>query len=337
MQSCDGIVGILLILAICISVPAAAQRSNAPQATVASGAPEPYIVVLGVAQDGGYPHAGCRRACCEAAWGDASLRRGVACVAIVDPVSGQRWIIDATPDFPEQLRALDDLAPLATQAGATGAGAAPGPGLAGILLTHAHIGHYTGLMHLGREVLGARGVPVYAMPRMREFLAKHGPWDQLVRLGNIELRPLAAGQPVALNERLTATPIVVPHRDEYSETVGFRIAGPRRSVLYVCDTDKWEEWSAPIETLLGQVDVAYLDGTFYAEGELPGRSMAEIPHPFIQESLRRFAPLAPEERAKIRFIHLNHTNPALRAGGEARRQIERAGLRVAEVGERTPL
>ena len=286
----------------------------------------PYLVVLGTAQDGGYPQTGCKKACCAPAWRDPSLRSGVSCVAIVDPASGERWMVDATPDFREQLRALDEIAPPSAT-----------PGLAGILLTHAHIGHYTGLMHLGREVLGARGVPVYAMPRMREFLSHHGPWDQLVRLGNIELRPLEADQPVKLNEQVTVTPILVPHRDEYSETVGFLIEGPAQSVLYISDIDKWQRWDRSIEEFIARVDVAYLDGTFYAEGEIPGRSMAQVPHPFISESMQRFDALPPAERAKIRFTHLNHTNPALHADSEARRAIERAGYRVAVSGEQVKL
>jgi pyrroloquinoline quinone biosynthesis protein B len=281
--------------------------------------------VLGIAQDGGYPQAGCRRDCCAAAWRDSSQRRGVSCVALLDPASGQRWMLDATPDFRRQLRMLDEMAPPTNV-----------PGLDGILLTHAHIGHYTGLMHLGREVLGGSKIPVYAMPRMSRFLTSNGPWDQLVRLENIELCPLDADRVLALNPRLTITPLLVPHRDEYSETVGFRIDGPRHSVLYIPDIDKWERWDRDIEQLVADVDAAFLDGTFFADGEI-GRSMAEIPHPFIVESMRRFESLPPEHRAKIHFIHMNHTNPALRAKTDARRQVERAGFRIAKVGDRVEL
>ena len=278
----------------------------------------PFLVVLGNAQDGGYPQAGTPPG---PAW-DPALRRFASSLAIVDPASGERWILDATPDFRDQLHLLDRVAPAATV-----------PGLDGIFLTHAHVGHYTGLIHLGREIIGARGVPVHAMPRMAAFLSSHGPWDQLVRLENIELRPLADGVPVRLNERLTVTPFVVPHRDEYSETVGFRIEGPTRTALYLPDIDKWERWDAEgtrIEDVLADVDVAYLDGTFFADGEIPDRAMAEIPHPFVVETLARFADAPAPVRARIRFIHLNRTNPALHPGSEARERIEAAGLRVAE-------
>jgi len=290
-------------------------------------APLPFTVVLGVAQDGGAPQAGCRKPCCADRWDDPDRRRLVASLAIVDPESGQRWLIDATPDFPYQLRRLDGVAPPTSN----------GPPLDGILLTHAHIGHYTGLMHLGREVMGANGFPVFAMPRMLRFLRTNGPWSQLVELGNIELKPLTENTPVRLNERLRVTPIRVPHREEYSEVVGFRVDGPRRSVLWVPDVDKWSRWARPVEELIADVDVAYLDGTFFADGEISGRSMAEVPHPFITESLRRFARLPADERARIRFVHLNHTNPVLELQSPERARVVDAGMKVAEEGETVDL
>jgi len=247
----------------------------------------PYTIVLGIAQDGGYPQAGCERPDCVAAWNNPKLQRHVASLGIVDPSTNERWIIDATPDFPSQLHIL-------------------GGKVTGILLTHAHIGHYLGLAHLGREVLGAHDVPVYAMPRMRAFLEHNGPWDQLVRLHNIDIRPLEGGVAVKLNANITITPLVVPHRDEYSETVGFIVKGPARSILWLPDIDKWEKWPTRIEDVIARVDVAYIDGTFFDASELPGRNLSEIPHPTMRESMQRLKP------AKIRFIHLNQSNPALR-------------------------
>ncbi len=299
-----------------------------PVVQVPSPAP-PFAVVLGIAQDGGYPQAGSGE---SAAWDDPAQRRLVACLGLVDPQSGERFLVDATPDFPLQLHRLDELAPPPA--------AAQPPGLAGILLTHAHVGHYAGLLHLGREVMGAQGVPVYAMPRMEAFLRGNGPWELLVRLGNIALRPLAAGVPVRLGARLTATPLLVPHRDEYSETVAYRIAGPRRTLLWLPDIDKWERWDAQgthLETVLAGVDVAYVDGTFFADGELPGRPMAEVPHPFVRETLARLAALPAAERAKVRFVHLNRTNPLVRDDAAARREVAAAGMAVAREGEREEL
>lgn len=294
----------------------------------------PFVCVLGIAQDAGFPQAGCRKECCREAWQNPELRQHATSLSVCDPISGQGWILDCTPDFKDQLRMMEQL---------PGNGVADGDSnaaniqLRGIFLTHAHIGHYAGLIHLGREVMGASSVNVYAMPRMQQFLTTNGPWDQLVSLNNIQLQQLIADQPVKLNERLSITPILVPHRDEYSETVGFVIAGPNRKVLYIPDIDKWSRWERNIEQLVSTVDVAYLDGTFFGNGEIPGRDLSQIPHPFIQESLQRFSKVPAEVRERIRFIHLNHTNPALKATSAARKIIGENGCGVAKQGERTPL
>lgn len=186
----------------------------------------PFLLVLGVAQDGGHPQPGCTRTCCA----EGSARHLASSLAVVDPAAGARWLVDATPAFPEQVARL--------------AAAAAGP-LSGILLTHAHIGHYTGLQYLGREVMGTRGLPVHAMPRMAAYLANNGPWSQLVALGNIEL---AVASEVALSPSVRATALVVPHRDELSETVAWRIAGPTRSALWLPDIDRWESWARASRT-----------------------------------------------------------------------------------------
>jgi pyrroloquinoline quinone biosynthesis protein B len=282
---------------------------------VAFRAAAQFTIVLGVAQDGGYPQSGCNRDDCVQAWHDPRLRMRVASLGIVDPESGQRWIIDATPDFGSQLRTLEEVAPRRKDA----------PLLDGILLTHAHIGHYLGLAQLGREVLGAKEIRVYAMPRMRGFLEHNGPWDQLVRLKNIEL--VALEQETKLNERIAVTPIRVPHRDEYSETVGFLVKGPQKTILWLPDIDKWEKWDLRLEDVLERVDLAYVDGTFFDANELPGRDLREIPHPTMQETAARLK--GTKLAAKVRFIHLNQSNPLLRK--------PRSGFTVAKDGERQPL
>jgi pyrroloquinoline quinone biosynthesis protein B len=307
-----------------------AQPIGAPTfALQASGVPDaqlpqdrPLLIVLGIAQDGGAPQAGCLRPCCADAWSDPTLRHDRTCLALVDPRRPSRWLFECTPDFPAQLHLLNRYMPPQVT-----------PDLAGIFLTHAHIGHYTGLMYLGRESIGASGIPVHAMPRMREFLTRNGPWNQLVRLKNIELRPLEADRPVQLGADLHVTPLVVPHRDEFSETVAFRIKGPSRTALFLPDIDKWDRWERPINDVIASVDVAFVDGCFFSEGELPGRDMSQIPHPTIRESMRLMSVLGAEHRNKVHFIHLNHTNPALRPDSEASREIAHAGFRVARKGD----
>lgn len=327
VRSFCGFVVALLAALICVA-PAPELRAQAMAAAAASKPKPaaPYLVVLGIAQDGGAPQAGYPQ---EPGWHDPAMRRFATCLALVDAATGSRWLFDATPNFPEQLQKLDEISPLPQR-----------PGITGIFLTHAHIGHYTGLMFLGKEVLGAKDVPVYAMPRMQQFLRENGPWSQLVKLDNIELRPLADGVPVTLEAGLTVTPLLVPHRQEFSEVVGFRIEGASKKVLFIPDIDSWEQWDAAgtrIEDEIAKVDVAYLDGTFFANGEIPGRDMSAFPHPFIRTSLERFAKLPAFARAKVRFIHLNHTNRALWAGTAERQEVEAAGFRIAEEGERIPL
>jgi len=278
-------------------------------------------VVLGIAQDGGVPHIGCVQELCVRARQDPARRERVACLGLV--AGEKRFLVDATPDLPSQIESLNAGRTLVDRARPVD----------GILLTHAHIGHYTGLMYLGREALGARGVPVYATRRMAAFLRTNGPWSQLVTLGNIELREIEAGRPFSLAEGLSATALEVPHRDEWSDTVAFRIEGSGRRLLYLPDIDKWEKWGRRLEDELKQIAVALLDGTFESETELPGRSLLEIPHPLVGETVGR---LSGKTRADVRFIHMNHTNRLL-SDEATRRALEERGFRVARDGEEIPL
>lgn len=277
----------------------------------------PFLTVLGIAQDGGFPHAQCEKDCCREVWDQLDQRKMVSCLALVDPESGKSWMFDATPDFRDQWHILEH--DLNTE-------------LSGIFLTHAHIGHYTGLMHLGREVVSTDRMPVYAMPRMKEYLKTNGPWSQLVQLNNIDIRELKNDSAVVLNEKFEVVPLKVPHRDEYSETVGFVIRGANNSALFIPDINKWDLWEKSIAEEVKKVDYAFLDGTFYQNGEIQGRDMSEIPHPFIEESIRLFEDLPEEEKAKIHFIHFNHTNPVLQPGSPARSEIRSAGMKVAFEG-----
>ena len=275
----------------------------------------PYAVVLGIAQDGGAPHAGCTKICCADRWEIPGKKFRVSCLGIVDPQTKEVWMIDSTPDFPQQLNDL-------TQNGRYK--------LMGIFLTHAHIGHYTGLMHLGREVMGAKEIPVYAMPRMKEFLETNGPWNQLVSLQQIILKPITKNIDVNLNERISITPFTVPHRDEYSETVGFQVSGLTSKLVFIPDIDKWDKWGKNINEVIKDNDYVLVDGTFFGQGEIPNRNMAEIPHPSIEESMDYFSVLSGENKSKIFFTHLNHTNPALNSNSIHREKIIRNGYNIAQ-------
>ena len=273
-----------------------------------------YIQVLGVVQDAGYPHIGCEKDCCKVVSpGDYF----VSCLGLVDKTNNKRYLFDATPDIHNQINLLEKF-PEANL-------------IDGIFLTHAHIGHYTGLMYLGREGLGGKNIMVYALKRMARFLTKNGPWDQLVKLNNISIQTISNKEFVKLSDNIFVIPIKVPHRDEYSETVGYKIIGKSKKILFIPDIDKWDEWKKSIIEEVKLVDYAFIDGTFYNGTEL-NRDMREIPHPSIEETLQLFSTQPLAERNKIYFIHINHTNPILTNKNGIRDLVESLGFNIAERG-----
>ena len=278
----------------------------------------PYVVVLGIAQDGGAPHAGCEKSCCIELW-ESGKKEKVSSIGIVNPLTKQSWLFDATPDFPSQYRILTEN---------------HNTELVGIFLTHAHMGHYTGLLHLGREVMGKKNVPVYVMSRMKRFLETNGPWNQLVTLKNINLKLIENNKDIKIGEQLFIEPFLVPHRDEYSETVGYRIIGKEKSLAFIPDIDKWEKWHGSIFQLVLNTDILLIDGTFYSQNEIPHRNMAEIPHPFIIESMETLSELNSENRNKIHFIHFNHSNPAIKDNSPAYHTIKSKRFNLAREGDR---
>jgi len=299
------------ILLICLYIPTMAQVGNAP-----------YVQILGVAQDGGYPHTGCMKQCCEMAWEHPAMRRYVVSFALVDPISHKWWLFEATPDIKEQLHYFQTLTKGVYNFLPNG-----------IFVTHAHIGHYTGLMALGREVMSTRDVPVFVLPKMKTFLETNGPWSQLVSLHNIALQPLVADSVVHLTDLISVRPFAVPHRDEYSETAGFEIITSGKTYLFIPDINKWEKWDRSIVEEVKAVDIAMVDATFYDAYELPGRNMATVPHPLVTETMELFAQTDSNTKAKIHFIHFNHTNPIL-WDKKKQEDVRKAGYNIAEQGER---
>lgn len=282
-----------------------------------------YMQVLGIAQDAGYPQINCKKECCTPFHKGQKERERVTCMGIVDRKSKKSWLIEATPDIISQWKSLQESCEECQ--------------ISGILITHAHIGHYTGLMQLGREAMGANTIPVYVMPRMKEFLETNGPWSQLVALKNIDLRLLHSETEVQLSENVSIVPLLVPHRDEFSETVGFEVKGPDKKALFIPDIDKWEKWHYSILQKVKETDHLLIDGTFYDTDELPGRDMSEIPHPFIEESVKLFSHLNDEEKNKICFIHLNHSNPLIQNMSEKKIFVEKSGFNIAFDGRQFPL
>lgn len=303
-----------LLLIICVTLPTFAKAKS----------DSAYLYILGVAQDAGYPQAGCYQPHCMPGWENKTLQRGATSIALIDPVAKSKLLFEATPNLPQQLYNLEQEAPSSQYT------------FEGVFLTHAHIGHYAGLMFFGHEAMGSNNIPVYAMPKMAEYLAKNGPWSQLVDYGNISLRGLQHNQALDVNG-ITITPFLVPHRDEFSETVGYLIEGPSKTAVFIPDINKWSVWDTDIAELITQVDYALLDATFFDDGELPGRDMSKVPHPLVTETMQRLGALSTEQRGKVWFIHMNHTNPLLDADSQASKRVRAAGFNITSEGIRLEL
>lgn len=306
------IIAILLIIA-CNS--GKAEKEPPPQKGIS-------LVVLGTLQDGGIPHMGCEKDCCRPYYLKPDPNKKVVSLGLVDHELQEAFLFEATPDISAQWKTLKQYLPENSLA-------APN----GIFLTHAHIGHYSGLMYLGKEAWNSNEVPVYTMPGMKAFLETNGPWDQLVSNRNISLMNLQADEAVNLNSKISVVPFLVPHRDEYSETVGYKIIGPNKSALFIPDIDKWEKWERSIVEAIAEVDYAFLDATFFDAAEINTRDITEIPHPFVVESFELFNTLPGDEKAKVYFIHFNHTNPLVNPKGEAYEMVLEKGFRIAEINQ----
>ncbi len=281
---------------------------------------DPFLVILGTLQDGGSPHIGCEKECCK----KIDSNKKVVSLGLVDKASKKQFIVEASPDITSQIKILNEFSGNKNS-------------VDGILLSHAHIGHYSGLMYLGKEAKNASNIPVYAMPRMKSFLEKNGPWSQLVNLKNIEIKELFDKKEMTLTNRISVIPYQVPHRDEYSETIGFKIIGPNKTALFIPDIDKWEKWEMKIVEMIKEVDYAFIDGTFWDPAEVNNRNITEIPHPLVKESMLKFSQLPSTEKNKIWFIHLNHTNPLLNLTTNEYKDLVKKGFHVAAIKQVFPL
>lgn len=273
-----------------------------------------FIHVLGTAQDGGYPQIGCNDVCCSLAWKDPDLKKYPSSLAVVDESQSKYWIFDITPEVKSQLHLLNSFE----------------CSLSGIFITHAHIGHYMGLINLGLEVMNLKQIPVYVMPRMRDFIMDNTLLNQLVENNNINLISLEADQEVHINNLLSIKPFNVPHRNELSETVGYKIIGKDKTAIYLPDIDSWKNFENKLFSLIETNDILYIDGTFYDKTEISSRDISKIPHPEIKETIKMLSHLSPADRKKIHFIHFNHTNDAIRCKSKIYELILDNGFSISQ-------
>ena len=280
----------------------------------------PFIYILGNVQDAGLPHIGCESKICLDAFNEKK-KHYVTSIALIDKENQEYSLFDVTPNITEQLlmisRDIFDQFILPND----------------IFITHAHIGHYTGLMYFGREALGSKGIKVNVLPRMYDFISNNGPWSQLVKLGNISLNMINFRDNIEIKPNLSVIPIQVPHRDEFSETSAFLIQGPNKAALYLPDIDKWSKWSISLIEILKNVDYAFIDATFYTNDEI-NRDIDEIPHPLVIETMDLLSELPDYHKDKVHFIHMNHTNQMLDPTSDITRNVLNKGFNIARLGEK---
>ena len=276
---------------------------------------KPWMIVLGTIQDAGSPHIGCKKKCCIKLFDKPDKNRQVVSLGILDPENNKSFMIEASPDIAFQMKELNNLSKKSYPDG--------------IFITHAHIGHYTGLMYLGKEAMNLSKFPVYVMPKMKKFLKQNGPWSQLVELNNINLISMEKNLIIQLSSNISIIPFSVPHRNEFSETCGFKIIGPNKKILFIPDIDRWSLWGKDLIKEVEQVDVAIIDGTFYNSDELKTRDINKIPHPFIIDTIKLFKNETQNEKEKIHFIHLNHTNPLLNKNSSEYNNLLKQGYKIS--------
>ncbi len=279
-----------------------------------------YIYILGNTQDAGLPHIGCQHPFCEDNF-DVYEEYYTTSIAVVNSDLKKYILFEATPDITYQLNNLKEnifqefLLPES------------------IYITHAHIGHYTGLMYFGREALGSKNQSVSVLPKMSKFLQTNGPWSQLIEINNIKIKKINFGSSTKELANIQITPFQVPHRDEYSETAGYIIKGKNKKALFIPDIDKWEKWDRDLSQLAKEFDFLLIDATFYDSKEI-NRDISEIPHPLVTETIDLLSGLNLENRSKVYFIHMNHTNMMLDPNSELSKLITSKGFNIARLGQK---
>ncbi|MDC0162963.1 MBL fold metallo-hydrolase [Flavobacteriaceae bacterium] len=279
-----------------------------------------YIYILGNTQDAGLPHIGCQHPFCEDNF-DVYEEYYTTSIAVVNSDLKKYILFEATPDITFQLNNLkrnifhEFLLPES------------------IYITHAHMGHYTGLMYFGREALGSKDLLVRVLPRMSKFLQNNGPWSQLVDINNIKIEEINFESSTNELSNILVTPVQVPHRDEYSETAGYIIEGKNKKALFIPDIDKWEKWDRNLSQLAKDFDFLLIDATFYDSKEI-NRDISEIPHPLVTETIDLLSGLDLKNRNKVYFIHMNHTNMMLNPDSELSKLVTSKGFNIARLGQK---
>ena len=275
------------------------------------------LVLLGIAQDGGRPQAGCSKSCCIGLGpNEHSFPTSLGIIG-----QDKLHIIDVTRSLGNQLQYLDNRVPDE------------------VWLTHAHIGHIDGLGLFGRETMNVKGAKLHVSKLMLELINQTPHWQIMIQQGVFSIDVINNGES-RQSTGFSITPILVPHRGELSDTHAFIIRGDNKSLLYLPDHDSWDEtlslygmntireWLASL-----QADIALIDGTFWSYNELSERSQQVYSHPPIKQTIGMLG-YKQQGDPDIIFFHLNHTNPVYDEWSEEHTKVVEMGWSIAKQGMR---
>lgn len=275
-------------------------------------------ILLGVAQDGGRPQAGCQKNCCKNV--SASETSFPVSLGIVE--DDTLHLIDVSRSLAQQLQYVNTSS------------------IGHVFLTHAHFGHVDGLGLFGKETMNVRDVPLHLSASMHDLLVATPHWKLLLDQGVFSPQVFSHDVPISISSTLSLTPLRVPHRAELSDTHAFLVKSVDSTLLYLPDHDSWQQtlgqhdirsWLAELE-----VDVALIDGTFWSLDELQHRKQTEVPHPPVSETIAMLGEKRKDD-PDIVFIHLNHTNPIYDANTKEAMDVRRLGWEIGHQGQRFSL
>lgn len=307
------------------------------------------VVVLGSAAGGGLPQWNCNCPNCAAARrGDPMVpARSQSSVAV--SADGERWLLcNASPDVRTQLAQTPALHPRALRHSP----------VAAVALTNADIDHATGLLVL-RE---GGAPPVYCTARVERALTQGlGVLPALSAYGEVAVRPVVPGEAEAvvirdragddIGVRLRAftvaskpPPYMLAHLTSEEaadlhagDTVGFELSDATGvpTAVYVPGVKELDE---PLRARLSHAGLVLIDGTFFTDDELvaagasrkTARMMGHAPLTGEGGLLAFLETVVGPRKA---LVHLNNSNPVLRADSPARWQIEEKGVVVANDGD----
>jgi pyrroloquinoline quinone biosynthesis protein B len=285
------------------------------------------VTILGTAQDGGIPQAGCSCQRCLDAHRDLKLRKYPVSLGILG-VDGTKHIIEITKNLSEQLviwtPEKNDLFIPET-----------------VSITHLHLGHIEGIGQLGKPVMGLREVDVYLSPKNKDVFDNRSDIVLMEDEGNIRTHSKNFYHPFEPKDGcgFSLQFIPIPHRSELGDNAAIIIKAEGKSILFMPDQDSWSDTldyhsKENIRDFLKMFDIdeALIDGTFWNMNELPRRDISKIPHPTIQETIQLLGSKR-EGDPEISFLHLNHSNPVNDLGSEQRKVVEENGWKISEIGD----